>query len=150
MRALAEDPNEIALPQGEIFEEEDPRLIEDRQVARIAAMQLELGGLVQAQAVDRDFREQAHAVVERAVEQLAATGVRLNASDCRSTLCQLDFVAADDDATNEFLNQFAKLLQWNTDIRFITQKQVDGVAITMFVTRDGERMPVLVSEQPSS
>ncbi|MDP3295505.1 MAG: hypothetical protein Q8M37_12335 [Nevskia sp.] len=82
------------------------------------------------------------------MQQLSDIPVTLTASDCRSTLCRLDFNHADPYAINDLLDRFPNLLAWNSDLRARTTENVQGgYTTTVFMTRDGQVLPTLASDQ---
>ncbi|MGQ0620949.1 MAG: hypothetical protein ACT4QA_13665 [Panacagrimonas sp.] len=124
----------------------DPEQLRADDAARQFAMLGELASLVASEPVDRAFRDRAQVSIDRAVEQLAETGVQLVSSDCRSTLCKVDFWTADADSMARFLDAFPNALGWTSSMSTETPQQAGGgVQTAVFLTRDATPIPSLAS-----
>jgi len=131
-----------------VEQEIDAEQLEAEERARMQAVQFELGSVLNKEAVDRDFSDQARADIDAAVGNLAGSGVRLVSTDCRTTLCRIEVWSTDIEAMGEFLDGFPAALGWSTDTRMDTQDSAGGgVVATLFMTRNGVAMPTLAAEQ---
>jgi len=125
----------------------DAEQIEAEELARVQAVQFELGSVLSREAVDRDFSDKARADIDAAIGNLGSQA-RLVSTDCRTTLCRLEVWSTDADAMGEFLDSFPTALGWSTDMRMDTQASAGGgVVTTLFMTRNGVAMPTLAAEQ---
>ena len=129
-------------------QEVDAEQLEAEERARMQAVQSELGSVLNKEAVDRDFSDQAQADIDAAIRDLGTTGVRLVSADCRTTLCRLEVWSTDMEGMGAFLDTLPATLGWSTDMRMDTQGSADGgVVTTLFMTRNGVAMPRLAAEQ---
>jgi hypothetical protein len=128
-------------------QEMDAEQIEAEELARMQAVQFELGSVLSREAVDRDFSDKARADIDAAIGNLGSQA-RLVSTDCRTTLCRLEVWSTDADAMGEFLDSFPTALGWSTDMRMDMQASAGGgVVTTLFMTRNGVAMPTLAAEQ---
>ena len=142
--ATAARPADLPAMEPEI----DAEQIEAEEQARMQAVQFELGSVLNREAVDRDFSDQAQADIGAAITDLGHSDVRLVSTDCRTTLCRLEVWSTDIEAMGAFLDSFPAALGWSTDMRMDTQVSAGGgMVTTLFVTRNGVAMPTLAAEQ---
>lgn len=140
-------PQERGRSNDEASDAIDPDQLRLQEQARLDAAHAELDLRISAESTDMEFRDKANVQLLSAAEQLATTGVQLVATDCRTTLCKVEFWHSDPAAMNEFLDQFPVALAWNTDLRFDTEVENGQVRSVVYLTRDGVAMPRLAAEQ---
>jgi hypothetical protein len=142
--ARADQPEGVPAMEQEI----DAEQLEAEEQSRMQAVQFELGSVLNKEAVDREFRDQAQADIDAAITNLGNSGVQLVSSDCRTTLCRLEVWSTDIEAMGAFLDGLPAALGWSTDMRMDTQEDAGGgVVTTLFMTRNGVAMPTLAAEQ---
>ncbi len=115
---------------------------EQERVQRREARVMDLDTSLNSESIDETWQASAQMKINEVIDGTQLAGTDLVDLDCRDTLCKLEVSHHDETALEEFEENFAHQLAWNTSRFSTTEQGADGrVYHTIYLSREGHALP---------
>jgi len=134
-RAAADAAREAASETARV-EAEDPTA-PDREASEMASRS---DAKLRGEPVDKGWSREKHEQIAAFFARPPLTGTKLEAVDCRTTMCRVQLAHASNDDRKRFIQSFSDLAG-PTGMVFAHIEAADDLEIEVYVTRDGVALP---------
>ena len=127
---------------------EDPALRKKREEEKTNTIVTRLEEQMVSEPYDDSWSVGTDKILREAIDQEKFANSAFAEIDCRSTLCRMDISHADFNSENLFLQEFFGDTGFTSmDVFYTREEYTDGsVDVTMYMSRDGHRLPSLPTE----